>query len=280
MPNLESMDPSIFHFLDQFSLPTIFLSVLLIQVISIELGYYFGTHSQAKVSKAQPSQVRSIMGAGLGLLAFMLAFTFASSQDHYETRVQTMVDETKLIRSAYLQADFLPKPHDDEARALLRDYAKDRLEAENALRVGDMQNILRVVQRSEHMQQQLWDIATNLRAVPAGNDAQKGMQNEFPQTILALIDIHVARIEATALNRIPSVLWIALVLMAVLSMLVMGYQAGLVGRRSPIATITLAIAFSTVIVLITDLDRPFNSLFHIDNHLVSKLVGQMERDFQ
>lgn len=44
------MDTAVFHFLEQFSLLTIFLTVLLIQVLSIELGYDFGTHSQVKAT--------------------------------------------------------------------------------------------------------------------------------------------------------------------------------------------------------------------------------------
>ena len=47
-----------------------------------------------------------------------------------------------------------------------------------------------------------------------------------------------------------------MILLAGLSMIIMGYQAGLTDRRSPLATLTLAVAFSSVIVLIADLDRP------------------------
>jgi hypothetical protein len=44
----------------------------------------------------------------------------------------------------------------------------------------------------------------------------------------------------------------------------------LTDRRSPVATITLTVAFSAVIILITDLDRPVKSFFDINDQL---LVG-------
>jgi hypothetical protein len=71
-----------------------------------------------------------------------------------------------------------------------------------------------------------------------------------------------------------------LYLMAILAMIIMGYQAGLTDRRSPVATITLAIAFSSVIILITDLDRPVMSFFEINAQLLVDLNEYMEADMR
>jgi len=58
-------------------------------------------------------------------------------------------------------------------------------------------------------------------------------------------------------------------------MLITGFQAGLTTRRSPVATVALALAFSLVLVLIIDLDRPLMTLFHMDNHVMVDLLEQM-----
>lgn len=71
-------------------------------------------------------------------------------------------------------------------------------------------------------------------------------------------------------------IWVTLYLMAVLAMIIMGYQAGLIDRRSPVATITLAVAFSAVIVLISDLDRPVMSFFDINRQLLIELNDDMQ----
>jgi len=80
------------------------------------------------------------------------------------------------------------------------------------------------------------------------------------------------------MNRIPNIIWIALYLCALLSMLVVGYQAGLVGRRSPIATVSLVLVFSGIMMLITDLDRPLMSLFHMDNHIMVEIMQMMDAE--
>ena len=80
------------------------------------------------------------------------------------------------------------------------------------------------------------------------------------------------------MNRIPLTIWITLYLMAVLAMIILGYQAGLTGRRSPVATITLALAFSAVIILISDLDRPVMSFFEINNQLLLDLNEYMQAE--
>ena len=61
-------------------------------------------------------------------------------------------------------------------------------------------------------------------------------------------------------------------------MLVMGYQAGLTGTRSRLATWTLAATFSLVMTLITDLDRPNMSLFRLNQQLMVELENRMERE--
>jgi len=74
-------------------------------ILMIEIGYKSGKHSQGKSNKAQVAQVRAIMGASLGLLAFMLAFSFAIAQRHYESRTNAYLLEVTAI-GFYLQAGF------------------------------------------------------------------------------------------------------------------------------------------------------------------------------
>jgi hypothetical protein len=99
----------------------------------------------------------------------------------------------------------------------------------------------------------------------------------FALAVLAMISAHDARLQAALFNRISPVIWGTLFLMALLAMLVMGYQAGLTGTRSTLATWTLAVAFAAVIALITDLDRPNMSLFQLNQQLMVELENRMER---
>lgn len=264
------------HFLDQFSLVTLFLGTVLLLVLSIELGFFLGNGRLEKTAKAQASQVRSIMGASLGLLAFMMAFTFSSAQNHYETRVHYMVEEARLASNAFLQADLLKEPYRTDIRQLLRRYIGDRLEMGELVREHRIDEVLELVETSEAMQNELWRLAlTEQDAAGIERDAS-ARRSPFTLSVIGLIDIHAQRLQASLMNRIPNVIWLSLYLTGFLAMLVMGYQAGLVTRRSPLATYTLALAFAAVLMLITDLDRPIMSLFHIDNQVMVNLAERMD----
>ncbi len=101
-------------------------------------------------------------------------------------------------------------------------------------------------------------------------------RDPFLTAVISLIDIHSMRLQAAFMNRISWAIWVTLYMTAMLSMLVMGYQAGLVEKRSPLATMTLAVAFAAVMMLITDLDRPIMSMFQINDQIMVELVERME----
>jgi hypothetical protein len=72
------------HILDLVPIGLLFIGTLLVMVLFIEYGFRLGMNAKAKAKKAQTSQVRAIMGAALGLLAFMLAVNDQLLVDLYE----------------------------------------------------------------------------------------------------------------------------------------------------------------------------------------------------
>ena len=268
------------HFFDLVPIWVLLIGTILIMVVFIEYGFRLGKRAQANAKKAQTSQVRAIMGAGLGLLAFMLAFTFSTAQSHFETRVQSLAEEARIARNAYMQADLLAEPRRSQAKELLKNYVNLRSDMRKVAGADVGNQITELIQLSEQMLQQLWDLATYSDLNPAAERNDVEENDLFMGSILALTDIHFTRVHSAIMNRIPFTIWMTLYLMAVLSMIIMGYQAGLTDKRSPVATITLAVAFSAVIILITDLDRPIMSFFEINRQLLVDLNEYMEADMQ
>lgn len=266
------------HFFDLIPIWMMLIGTILIMVAFIEYGFRLGKHAQAHAKKAQTSQVRAIMGAGLGLLAFMLAFTFSTAQSHFEMRVQSLAEEARIARNAYMQADLLAEPRRSQAKELLKEYVKLRSGSFNSDRSTVGEQVASLLQTSEQIQRQLWSLATYSDVYPAGERTDVEENDFFMGSILALTDIHFSRVHSAIMNRIPFTIWMTLYLMAILSMIIMGYQAGLTDRRSPVATITLAVAFSAVMILITDLDRPIMSFFEINKQLLVDLSEHMEAD--
>ncbi len=266
------------HLIDLVPIWLLLIGTVLIMVVFIELGFRLGRKAQLHSKKAQTSQVRAIMGAGLGLLAFMLAFTFSTAQTHFETRVQSLAEEARIARNAFMQADLLVEPRRSEAKGLLRKYIKLRSDTRKFEGADVGAALKEFIKVSEQTLQELWSLAT-YSDVYKGSDATEIEENDlFMDSVLALTDIHFTRVHSAIMNRIPLTIWMTLYLMAALSMIIMGYQAGLTDRRSPVATITLAVAFSAVIILITDLDRPVMSFFKINQQLLIDLSEYMEVD--
>ena len=220
------------------------------------------------------------MGAGLGLLAFMLAFTFSTAQSHFEVRVLSLAEEARIARNAFMQADLLVEPSRTEAKQLLQSYVKLRSTLRSEPDSDVAKDVAEFIETSEQIQRELWLLAAQSNAQTEENQAGAEQSSHFLVSILALTDIHFTRVHSAIMNRIPFTIWMTLYLMAILSMIIMGYQAGLTDRRSPVATITLAVAFSAVIILITDLDRPIMSFFEINRQLLIDLNVYMEEDLR
>ena len=266
------------QFLDQFSLAGLFVSIIILLVVFIEVGFRFGAAHLPKSVEAQTAQVRAIMGATLGLLAFFLAFTFSTAQRHYETRVNHMVEEARIAGTAYLQADLLEEPAKTQVKELLHQYIIDRLEIQRLIKQDREPEAIAMISKAEDMQRELWNLSLGLE-FESRNAVEPQAHNEpFMLAVIGLIDIHNLRLQAVLMNRIPIIVWLILFFIAIMAMMAMGYQAGLTGKRTPVATVSLAIVFSAFMILITDLDRPRMSLFEINNQLMINLQGKMEQE--
>ncbi len=258
--------------LDQIPLLAILAMCVVFQALFIEAGYRYGQRQQAAGVKAQLAQVRAIMGASLGLLAFMLAFSFSMAQQHFEERTRAYMMEVSAIDSAYRGADMLQADARSAAQDLLIRFAKLRLRTTEAARKSDIDGVIEMIRESERIHDLLWSVAES--SMEGGGGEDTGI---FAQSVLSMINAHDAWLQSALFNRVSPVIWITLAIMALLAMLVMGYQAGLTGTRSSLATLTLAIAFSAVMMLITDLDRPNMTLFRMNQQLMVELENRMEQ---
>jgi hypothetical protein len=88
----------------------------------------------------------------------------------------------------------------------------------------------------------------------------------FVQSLNEVIDLHAKRVQAGLRNRISGAIWVGLLAVATLSLSAMGYQAGLAGTRRSLAVLAVAVAFSVVIELIADLDRPQEGVLKVNQH--------------
>jgi len=102
------------------------------------------------------------------------------------------------------------------------------------------------------------------------------MTSLFVQSLNQVIDLHAQRVQAGVRSRVPGVIWIVLYLLAVLTMLMMGYQTGLAGARRSLAVIGLVLGFSSVLFLIADLDRPGQGMLSTSQEAMIDLRRSMQ----
>ena len=266
------------HLFDHLSIELLFLLTVVLMLLMLELGFRFGLRTQAKPVKEQTAQVRSLMGATLGLLAFMLAFTFSNAQTHFENRMQLQIDEAVVAKSAFMQVDLAGEPLRTRARELLLDYIGGRVELNSVVRQGRVSDVFPLVQRAEEIQLELWSLGMKDRLSVDNEVGGSPKSDQFMTSVLSLMDIHTYRAQAALVDRIPVIIWLTLYCTAVMSMIVVGYQAGLTVKRSPIATYSLALAFAAVMMLIMDLDRPMQSVFELDGTVMRQLAVFMRNE--
>ena len=135
--------------IDALPLWGLFIAILGVVLISVECGYRLGKFRLSRREQEKEAPVGTMVGATLGLLAFILAFTFALASSRFDNRRQLLLDEANALGTTYLRAGMLPE-WGEEVRRLLRDYIGHRLDA---VRSGDVTEGIR---RSENIQQQVW----------------------------------------------------------------------------------------------------------------------------
>src|SRR5215510_11397982 len=134
---------------DALPLWALFISILVVVLLSVECGYRLGKYRRSHHETEKEAPLGTMVGATLGLFAFILAFTFGLAASRFDSRRQLLLDEANAIGTTYLRAGMLPE-RGEEVRGLLRDYVATRLEA---VRPGKLAEGTR---RSEDIQQQMW----------------------------------------------------------------------------------------------------------------------------
>ena len=88
-----------------------------------EFGNWFGRRSRQSMG----SEVGTLTGAALGLLALLLAFSFSIAVSRYNSRRAVVLDEANAIGSTANFALMLPQPAQPPILNLLRDYTAVRI---------------------------------------------------------------------------------------------------------------------------------------------------------
>ena len=89
--------------------------------------------------------------------------------------------------------------------------------------------------------------------------------------------IYRRRFSKHTLGKIGGIVLVVLYLLAVLALAAMGYHVGIAGTNRSPALLAVAIAFSAVILVIADLDRPGQGLINVSQEPMVELRATLAK---
>lgn len=239
--------------LDNLPLWGLYVATVVIILLAVEGGHRLGKYRRQHPKQELEAPVGVMVGATLGLLAFMLAFTFGLAASRFDMRRGFVVDEANAVGTTYLRAGLLAEPSRTEVRNLLREYTDVRLEL---VTPGKTEEALH---KSDELHGRLWSQAVAVGEKNPGSI----VAGLFIASLNEVIDLHAKRVNLGLRTRVPGTIWAALYFIAIFALGAVGYHAGLTGTRRSLAVLALVLTFSAVMVLIADLDRPMEGLLKV-----------------
>src|SRR5437868_5263164 len=140
--------------LDGLPLWGLFVATVAIVALSVEAGFRLGRYRRQGSDAEKEAPVGAIAGATLGLLAFVLAFTFSLAASRFDSRRGIVLQAPNAIGTCYLRAGLLTAPPNAAARKLLRDYVDVRL------RAAETGTLDEAMAKSDELHNALWSQAT------------------------------------------------------------------------------------------------------------------------
>ena len=240
----QNKDQDIARFLTSLPIWLLFVVIILACILLDSVGSVVGyLRFRSGVKIAEP-YLGTAVGAILGLLAFMLGFTFSLTWTRFANRNMMVLQQAKAIETCYLRTSLIPEKQQAAIRGLLKEYLEVLLE------VPTITNVDRTIALIDDLHRKLWLETASL--------ATEDMDGELRSIFIASVnDIITAATERKTLALafvIPDPIWFSLLVLSSIGMFAYGYQSGISGDWHFFQFPMLAIAFGLVIVLISELN--------------------------
>lgn len=245
-----------------------YLLTVAIVFASVMTGFRIGGNLRLRNKGLSEAPIGTIVGAMLGLLAFILAFTFGMAATRFDARKNLLLDETNAIGTAFLRADFLPAIQRQNTKTMLKKYVDIRIAG-----VSNRAKLPQMLAESDTLQDQLWAQVTGLPEQSCNAE----LLALYVQSLNEVIDIHAKRVTVGTQYRIPGSIWMALYFVTILTMGMVGYDFGVSNRGVLMISLALALAFSSIILLIEDLDRPTEGFLKVSQRPMIELQQKLHK---
>jgi hypothetical protein len=256
------------RFFSSISPLALFILLVIIGVLIVGAGSFIG-YLRFKSGIAElEGPLGTAVSATLGLLAFILGFTFSLTWGRFVNRNGLIILQAKAIESCYLRTGLIPEQQKTEIRKLLVEYTK------RLINLNISKDFEEDLIKIEDTQLLIWQQTTTL----ANEDMDSELRSLFVQSVNEIISLVVERKIMGMVFRIPDPIWGTLLFLAGLGMFAFGYQNGIGGITRIFNMPLIPIAFGVVIVLIADLNSTgVQRRFKVTRKPLEFVLKMMER---
>ena len=152
-----------FKYLESHPITVIFILLTLMIMLFIEIGFRTGIRSRTKKDAEAPNYVGTIVAGLLGMLAFLLAFTFNMAATQHEKRKLNVVIEANNIGTAYLRSDLIDEKYGQEIKRLLHEYVDIRVNVAEGSMGFEKGVIRKLAQEYDALSEHLLGIYSNIK---------------------------------------------------------------------------------------------------------------------
>ena len=262
---------NIFETFEGVNLLVLTLALGVVLAATMEAAFLFGRRRADTVGQKGAGHIASLAGTQLAFLALLIGFTFSMALSRYSERKAILQREVNDLGTCYLRTDILAAPYAEEAKALLRQYVKIRVE--DFAELNDDAREAEFTRRTDAVQERLW--ANAMSAIRAEKRLDAPITALYVNSLNQVLSDRSERAYSLVSNHLPeAIIWL-LIAVAMLTVGLSGYSSGLHLRRSPIVRVVLIVSTVMAIVLIVDLDRPRRGVIRIDQSAMFELVDAL-----
>jgi hypothetical protein len=241
------------------------LLLFLFSFVSLWLCIWIGGYGLSWKHKSQTGTMQdfqSIQTATLTLLSLIIGFTFSMSIARYDLRKGLEEAEANALGTLYMRAEILPQQNKSSIQNNLLIYAQERV---NYYKTSDYSNLQKTNVAIEKVQSDLWgEILPFVRrqATPTYALLMSGM-NE--------VDNSLGNTTAAWKNRIPTVAWMLLGIIAVCSNLLIGFNSKNF-KNDRLFFLFFPFVVATSFYLIAEIDSPRGGIIKVEPENLQKLI--------
>lgn len=248
-----------------YSSIAIAVALFIVIIAFNELGYRVGRFVQSKTDDEVKTLTGSIQASILGLLALLLSFTFSMSMQRFDNRSLALIDEANAIGTALLRVQLLPGQYQDDVNESFREYIDTRV-AIGQIDLTKREERTRYNNQISELQNQLWSLAI----AATNEDPRPVTTGAFVNSLNNVIDSQGRR-NALLQMHVPEVVLILLFIVFIASGGILGYSAGLSGKRIIAPIVLVSLLITLIVFIIIDLDRPKRGLIQVNQSAMIEL---------